>query len=200
MSRLAKKPIQVPDKVTVTLKEGDKILEVKGPLGTTATTIPQGIKISIASSGTNKEIKVERALANDDTAQIRALHGLAAALVKNALKGVTVGFSKELEIHGVGFKAAIEGNKLVMNLGFTHQVKVDIPSDIKVSVDPKQTLITVQGIDKYRVGQFAADVRKIKPPEPYKGTGIRYKGEHIIKKAGKAAGAAAGAAGAGGGK
>jgi len=206
MSRLAKKPIQIPDKVQVALKEKDGVksagghevlLEVKGPLGSVLTPVAEGIKLSVSQ----KEIKIER---ENDTAAVRALHGLMAALVKNAIKGVTVGFSKELEIHGVGFKALLEGDKLlVMNLGFTHPVKVNIPSDIKVAVDPKQTLITISGIDKYKVGQFAADIRKIRPPEPYKATGIRYKGEHIIKKAGKAAGAAAAAGGggaAGGGK
>ncbi|MDI6757042.1 MAG: 50S ribosomal protein L6 [Endomicrobiia bacterium] len=197
MSRLAKKPIKIPEKVTAVLK--DKTLEVKGPLGTIKQSVPEGINLVISDDKTPdaaagaKNISVERV--GGDAPKVRALHGLAAALVKNAVSGVTVGFSKELEIHGVGFKAIVEGNNLNMTLGFTHPVKVSIPDGIKVAVDPKQTAVTITGIDKYCVGQFAANIRKIRPPEPYKLTGIRYKGEHIIKKAGKAAGAAGAPAG-----
>ncbi|PKN01356.1 MAG: 50S ribosomal protein L6 [Elusimicrobia bacterium HGW-Elusimicrobia-1] len=192
MSRLAKKPVKIPEKVTATLK--DNVLEVKGPLGTIKQPVPEGIKLIIGDDNTgSKGITLERVGSN--TPKVRALHGLAAALVKNAVAGVTVGFSKDLEIHGVGFKALLEGGTLNMTLGFTHLVKVAIPEGIKVVVDPKQTSVTITGIDKYRVGQFAANIRKIRPPEPYKATGIRYKGEHIIKKAGKAAGAAGATAG-----
>lgn len=187
MSRLARKPIIIPQKVSVVFK--DKFLEVSGPLGTLKQPLPPFVKLTVADG----QILVGR---EDDSRRSKAMQGLCAAFVKNALKGVTVGFTKELEIHGIGFKAALEGNKLSLSVGFTHPVKLDIPQGIKVSVDPKQTLLTISGVDKYAVGQFAADIRKVKPPEPYKGTGIRYKDEKIIKKAGKtAAGAAGGTAG-----
>jgi len=178
MSRLAKKPILIPEKVTVNLKDNN--LEVKGPLGTINQKIDPAIRIEISK----EQIEVKRV---NDTIKSRALHGLFAALVKNAIRGVVSGFTKELEIHGVGFKADVEGSKVNISVGFTHPVKLDFPDGIKVTVDPKQTSITVHGIDKYKVGQFASVIRDIKPPEPYKGTGIRYKGERIIKKAGKAA-------------
>jgi large subunit ribosomal protein L6 len=117
-------------------------------------------------------------------------------LVYNAVVGVTQGFKKELEIVGLGYRAAIAGNKLTLTLGFAHPVEFHIPTGIKVAIDPKQTLLSVSGADRYLVGEVAAQIRKLKKPEPYKGSGIKYVGEHIIRKAGKAA---AGAVGAGGG-
>ncbi len=194
MSRLAKKPIKVPEKVTVNLS--NDALEVKGPLGSIKQTLNPSIKLEIMESkpsdgrSDGKQIQLKRL---NNSKSSKSLHGLFAALVKNAIKGVVEGFSKELEIHGIGFNAILEGKKINFSVGFTHPVKLEIPDGLKVVVDPKQTLLTISGIDKYKVGQFAADIRSIKPPEPYKGTGIRYKGERIIKKAGKAAaGAAAG--------
>lgn len=188
MSRLAKKPIQIPEKVSVSFKDG--VLEAKGPLGVVKQPINPAINLEIVDG---KWIRLTR---SGDSKSDRALHGLCVALVKNAIEGVATGFSKELEIRGVGFKAIVEGNKLILSIGFTHPVKIDIPDGIKVITDPKQTLITISGADKYKVGQFAADVRIIRPPEPYKGTGIRYKDERVIKKAGKAAAGAAGGTGA----
>ena len=125
-----------------------------------------------------------------------ALHGLARSLVNNAVTGVTVGFKKDLEIVGLGYRAQVAGDKLTLQLGFSLPVEFKLPAGIKAVVDPKQTQIAISGIDCYLVGEVAAQLRRLRPPEPYKGTGVRYAGEHIIKKAGKAA---AGATGAGAG-
>src|SRR5262249_42749881 len=129
-----------------------------------------------------------------------ALHGLARSLVYNAVLGVTQGFKKDLEIIGLGYRASVAGDKLTLQLGFAHPVEFKVPPGIKVTVDPKQTLVSISGMDCYLVGEVAAQIRRLRPPEVYKGSGIRYAGEHIIKKAGKAAAGAAGAAGGAGGK
>lgn len=176
MSRIGKKPIQIPEGVEVKI-EGNKIT-VKGAKGEISKTFRPEIKIEV------KEGKILLSLQGEETKQKKSLWGLFGALLNNMIKGVTVGFEKKLEIQGVGFKAEIQGDTLVLNVGFSHQVKIKIPAETKISVE-KNTLITVSGIDKEFVGQTAANIKKIKPPEPYKGKGIRYLGEQVRKKVGK---------------
>lgn len=186
MSRLGKKPLPIPEKVKVEVK--NNALDVTGPLG--KLTQPLNERVTVKVENNQVLVGVKSASREDNM-----LHGLFRGLVKNALIGVTTGFKKDLEIQGLGFKAALEGKKLNLNVGFSHPVHFPIPDGIKVTVE-KMTLISVSGVDKALVGEVAASMRAIRPPEPYKGTGIRYVGEHIIRKEGKAA---AGAAGAGGG-
>jgi large subunit ribosomal protein L6 len=186
MSRLGKKPIPVPDKVKVSVA-GPKV-SATGPLGTLTREFPLGIT---AQAGA-KEIVLSR---KDDTPTQKALHGTWRKLVLNMVEGVEKGFSKELRIEGVGFRATQTGNKISMTLGFSHAVEYTAPAGVKIVVDPKQTGIVVSGADKELVGRVAAEIRKFRPPEPYKGTGIRYSDEHVRRKAGKAAAGAAGGAG-----
>jgi large subunit ribosomal protein L6 len=153
-------------------------ISVKGPKGTLAQPVPAGIRIDVADG----QVKFARP---DDETHTRSLHGLARASVANMVQGVTKGFARELEIQGVGYRAEVKGKKLVMALGFSHPVEVAIPEGLSVSV--QENRIKIEGSDRGRVGQFASDVREIRPPEPYKGKGIRYVGEHIRRKVGKAA-------------
>lgn len=193
MSRLGKYPIPLPDKVTVHLDGSGSSVEVSGPLGKLSRTIPTGIVVK--SDG--KQLLLTRA---DDSLSLRQKHGLARALVKNMVDGVTSGFEKNLEIHGVGYRATLTGDKLSLQLGFSHIIDYQVPQGIKIKVD-KQTLLQITGFDRELVGSVAAQIRHFREPEPYQGKGIRYAGEHIIKKAGKtAAGAGAGGAIGGGGK
>jgi large subunit ribosomal protein L6 len=182
MSRLGKKPVQIPDKVKAEFKNG--LLEITGPGGKLSQSIDNKISIKIDKDN----IFVE---AFGKSREHNMFHGLTRGLIVNMIEGVTKGFKKELEAVGLGYKANIEGGKkLVLAVGFSHLVNLDIPLTIKVvtALTPdKNTLITVTGIDKYEVGAFAAKIRAVKPPEPYKGFGIRYLGEKIIRKAGKAA-------------
>ena len=178
MSRVGRSPITVPSGVTVTLSGAT--VSVKGPQGTLERTLPQGI--SIAEEGDT--LVVSRP---DDERRHRALHGLSRSLVANMVSGVTAGFTKELEIVGVGYRATAKGpNALELALGFSHPVTVDAPDGITFEV-PVPTRVIVKGIDKERVGQVAADIRKLRKPEPYKGKGVRYAGERVLRKAGKAA-------------
>ena len=178
MSRIGKAPIPVPSGVEVSLAGGR--VAVKGPQGTLERVIPVPITIRQEDG----ELLVERP---DDERHNRALHGLTRSLVNNMVVGVTNGFAKELEIVGVGYRAAAQGDrKLEMALGFSHPVVVDAPEGITFEV-PVPTRIIVKGIDKELVGQVAADIRKLRKPEPYKGKGVRYLGEHVRRKAGKAA-------------
>jgi large subunit ribosomal protein L6 len=178
MSRIGRSPIDVPSNVTVTLN-GDTV-NVKGPQGTLERTLPEGI--TIAREG--DQLVVTRP---DDERRHRALHGLSRSLVFNMVSGVTEGFTKELEIVGVGYRAMAKGpNALELALGYSHPVLVDAPEGISFEV-PIPTRIIVKGIDKERVGQVAADIRKLRKPEPYKGKGVRYAGERVLRKAGKAA-------------
>lgn len=188
MSRIGRMPIAIPDKVKIELKGSSA--EVSGPLGKVVQVLPPGITIKIDKT----QALVEKTDAAGE--QGSALHGLARSLVNNAVLGVTQGFKKELEIVGLGYRAAVAGDKLTLTLGFAHPVVFQLPAGIKVAIDPKMTFLTITGTDAYVVGETAARIRRMKPPEPYKGSGIKYVGEHIIRKAGKAAaGAAGGAAG-----
>jgi large subunit ribosomal protein L6 len=196
MSKLAKKPILIPEKVNIAIN--DKTVKISGPLGTQELELKNSNFVTIKLE--DKKLWVNR---TTDSREGRMFQGLYYALIKNILKGVTEGYKKVLEIVGVGYQAQVKqdssGNKkLVLKLGFSHEVEFPLPQGINVSLDQKGVEITISGIDKYLVGETAARIRRIKPPEPYKGTGIKYKDEHIIRKLGKAA--IAGAAGAGGKK
>ena len=178
MSRIGRSPIPLPSGVDVTIGDGHVL--VKGPRGQLERDLPAVIKVRQEDS----TILVERP---DDERENRALHGLTRSLVNNMVVGVTAGFTKELEIVGVGYRAAAAGpSKLDLALGFSHPVSVDAPEGITFEV-PVPTRIIVKGIDKEAVGQVAANIRKIRKPEPYKGKGVRYAGERVLRKAGKAA-------------
>ena len=176
MSRIGKMPIAVPSGVDVTV-EGATI-KVKGSKGELSRTLSDRVSIDLAD-GT---LTVNRV---DDSREARALHGLTRALVFNMVTGVAEGYTKSLEIQGVGYRAAMKGSDLELQVGFSHPVVVEAPEVITFEV-PEPTRINVSGIDKELVGQVAADIRKIRPPEPYKGKGIRYVGEYVRRKAGKA--------------
>ena len=190
MSRVGRQPITLPEKVKLESKEG--FVEVTGPLGKLLQKLPPGITVKIEKN----QALVEQA----DKSLGTSLHGLARSLVNNAVLGVTQGFKKDLEIVGLGYRAQVAGDKLTMTLGFAHPVEFRIPAGIKIAVDPKQTLLTITGSDAYLVGEIAAQIRRLKKPEPYKGSGIKYVGEHIIRKAGKAAAGAVGGGATGGAK
>ena len=175
MSRIGRRPVSIPSGVTVKL-EGDEI-SVKGPKGTLVERAPAGISVQIADG----QVRLTRP---DDQPPTRALHGLARASVANMISGVTMGFVRELEIQGVGYRAEVKGKKLALALGFSHPVEVPIPEGLSVSV--AEGRIKIEGTDRCRVGQFASDVREIRAPEPYKGKGIRYVGEQVRRKVGKA--------------
>jgi len=175
MSRIGRRPVEIPGGVTVKYTDGE--LEVKGPKGLLTQQLPSEIAVEIDAA----EVRFVRP---DDQQRHRALHGLARALTANMVHGVTEGFVKELEIQGVGYRADTSGNKLNLTLGFSHPVSMEIPKGLSVSVEAT-TKIKIEGIDKQLVGQFAADIRELRPPEPYKGKGIRYAGEQIRRKVGK---------------
>ncbi len=176
MSRVGRKVIPIPKDVKVTV--GDRAVLVQGPKGKLETPVPPGISFTVNGA----ELSCQR---KNDERQQRAFHGMARALANNAIKGVTEGFSKELDIVGVGYRANVEGNKVVFALGYSHPVEFKIPEGIKIAID-KQTRIVVSGIDRQRVGQVAAEIRALRKPNPYKQKGIRYVGEILKKKAGKA--------------
>ena len=176
MSRVGKKPIVLPSGVKVSISDTE--IEVQGPKGKLNTPVPPGISFSLE----NGELLCKR---SSDARQQRAFHGLARALAGNAVKGVSEGFSRDLDIVGVGYRAQVEGRKVVFSLGFSHPVEFPIPEGIEVKVD-KQTRVTVSGIDRQQVGQVAAEIRRLRRPDPYKQKGIRYVGEVLKKKAGKA--------------
>lgn len=176
MSRVGKKLIPIPKDVKVQI--GAEALEIQGPKGKLTTPVPQGISFVVEAGA----LHCKR---SSDERQQRALHGLARALANNAVKGVTEGFIKELDIVGVGYKAALEGSRIVFALGYSHPVIYEIPEGIKVTVE-KQTHVVVSGIDRQLVGEVAAQIRRLRRPDPYKQKGIRYVGEVLKKKAGKA--------------
>jgi large subunit ribosomal protein L6 len=174
MSRIGKKPIELPAKVSVKIGANGAV-NVEGPKGKLAWTLPAGV------TGKVEGTKVSFAIADDSH---KALFGLSRALVQNMVKGVAEGYVKDLEIQGVGFKAAVKGKVLQLNLGYSHEINHPIPEGLKVTV-AENTKVKVEGIDKQLVGQFASEVRSFYPPEPYKGKGVRYAGEQIIRKEGK---------------
>ncbi len=178
MSRIGKKAIAVPAGVSVAFEH--RVVTVKGPKGTLTREIAGNIDVKTEGA----ELHV---VALDENKETNALHGLYRALIADMVKGVSEGFTKGLEIKGVGWRAAMNGNKLVLNVGFSHPVEVAQPEGIRFEV-PTQTEINVVGIDKIRVGQVAADLRSVRVPEPYHGYGIRYKGEHVEHKEGKTSG------------
>jgi large subunit ribosomal protein L6 len=177
MSRVGKRPIAVPSGVSIDKIEGG--VRVKGPKGTLEGQIPEAIGLEIRDG----QIVLQRP---DEKKDSRSLHGLARALVANMVSGVVEPFVKELEIQGVGYRADVSGSKLTLLLGFSHPVEIPVPDGLKVSVE-RNVILKIEGIDRQQVGQFAADLRAIRPPEPYKGKGIRYVGEHLRRKVGKAA-------------
>jgi large subunit ribosomal protein L6 len=176
MSRIGKKEIPLPDKVKLDVSRENELL-VEGPKGKLNWKLPKGIALKIG----DKSATVTR---RDDTRSVRALHGLSRALIANMVKGVSSGFSKELEIQGVGFRAAIQGKTLNLSLGKSHPINFPIPDGVKITVEGT-TRVKVEGIDKQVVGQAAADIRGFYPPEPYKGKGVRYVGEQVVRKEGK---------------
>ncbi len=179
MSRVGKKPIPVPSGVKIQV--GDE-LRVEGPKGKLEQRIPATIKVRLDAD--KKELVVERP---DDQKQSKALHGLTRALLANMVEGVTNGYRKGLEIQGVGYKAEMRGKNLVLSVGYANPITLAIPGNVTVALDGP-TKVSVTGADKQAVGQFAAVVRKVRPPEPYKGKGIRYEGEVVRRKSGKAFG------------
>ncbi len=176
MSRIGKKPINIDSKVKVKI-ESD-IAYVEGPKGKLESSIPEGITVEVNES----QIEVKR---SSDEKKFRALHGLTRSLINNMVTGVTEGFEKELEIVGVGYRSQVQGKKLSLQIGKSHPVEYPVPEGISIET-PKPTVIIVKGIDRQFVGEVAAEIRAYYPPEPYKGKGIRYKGEYVRKKAGKA--------------
>lgn len=176
MSRIGKNPIAIPQGVEV--KVEDHLVTVKGPKGTLSQEFLKDVNIAV------EEGKVVVTLANENAGNV---HGLTRTLIANMVTGVTEGFEKALEINGVGYRAQKQGNKLVLTLGYSHPVEVEAPEGITIDV-PSQNSIIVKGIDKQLVGQVAANIREYKLPEPYKGKGIKYVGEHIRRKEGKAGG------------
>jgi large subunit ribosomal protein L6 len=174
MSRIGRKPIAVPS--TVKVQIGPAAIEVQGPKGKLSVSVPRGIRFE-QKDGTLSALR--------ESDEQRALHGLARALVANAVRGVTEGFKKELDIVGVGYRAEVKGKNVVFALGYSHPIEFPIPEGLQIAVE-KQTRIVVSGADRGRVGQAAADIRALRPPDPYKQKGIRLVGERLKKKAGKA--------------
>lgn len=174
MSRIGKKPIIIPPKVSLKIDRGE--ISVSGPLGTLSIKLPQNLEV-IQRKG-NLIIKRKK-----EDKSSRSLHGLYRQLIENQIQGVTVGYKKVLEIKGVGYKALLEGNELILSVGFSHPIKISAPRGISFSVEKNH--ITVSGIDKQLVGQISAQIRSVSPPDPYKGKGIRYLGEEVRRKLGK---------------
>ncbi len=177
MSRIGRQPIAVPDGVDVQVSSGQVI--VKGPKGELHQDFANDMKVELAEGTLTVERPTNRG-------EHRALHGLTRSLIANMVQGVTEGYEKRLEIQGVGYRAQLRGNSLELSLGFSHPVSVEAPEGIEFEV-PQPTEIVVRGIDKQQVGQIAADIRKQRPPEPYKGKGVRYAGEQVARKVGKRA-------------
>jgi len=176
MSRIGNKAIEIPEKVQVNINNNGAV-SVEGPKGKLSWKLPREIKASVQD---NRISLVREA----ETRSVKALHGLSRSLVHNMVQGVSQGFSKQLEVEGVGFRAAVQGSTLNLSLGFSHPIPFQIPQGIKITVT-EATKINIEGADKKLVGQVAADIRGFYPPEPYKGKGVRYAGEQIRRKAGK---------------
>jgi len=179
MSRIGYKVIDLPEKVEVTVDENNHVV-VKGPKGELSYTFNPELTIEVKDG----QVTVERP---NELKKFKQLHGTTRALIANMVQGVSEGYKIELEIVGLGYRAALQGNKLVLNIGYSHPVEFDMRDGVTIEV-PNQTNIAVSGIDKQKVGEFAANIRATRKPEPYKGKGIRYKGEQIVRKEGKKAG------------
>ncbi|MCB1520923.1 MAG: 50S ribosomal protein L6 [Hyphomicrobiaceae bacterium] len=177
MSRIGKKPVEIPSNVTASVT--GQTVKVKGPKGELAFSAPEDVSLSFE----NGSITVTPI---DDSKKARSMWGMSRTQIANLVKGVTDGYTRTLEIQGVGFRAALKGKELALNIGFSHDVSHPIPDGVEVKVaGAKQEIITISGIDKQLVGQLAADIRAYRPPEPYQGKGIRYQGEYIFRKEGK---------------
>ena len=176
MSRIGKQPIKIESAVQVSIEAGR--VSVKGPKGQLEHGLPRGITAAVEDG----HLLISR---RDDSKRQRALHGLTRALLANAVQGVTQGFSKKLEIHGVGYRADMSGKVLKLNLGYSHPIEFAVPEGIEIKVEERNTRVTVAGHDRQQVGQVAADIRSFRPPDVYKLKGIRYAGEQLRKKAGK---------------
>src|SRR6185503_3413770 len=175
MSRIGKQPVVIPPKVKVEVK--DRKVLVEGPKGKLNFDMPRRTSAKVE----NNQVLVSR---DGDDSQAKALHGLSRAILNNMVRGVSEGFVKKLEIHGVGFKAAVQGKIVNLSLGYSHPINYEIPDQIKVTVE-ENTKLTIEGPDKKTVGQVASDIRRFYPPEPYKGKGVRYQGEQVKRKEGK---------------
>ncbi|WP_320176297.1 50S ribosomal protein L6 [Maridesulfovibrio sp.] len=175
MSRIGKKPIDIPSGVEVTV--GAEVVSVKGPKGTTTTPVHPAVSYEVADG----KVEVKR---SGDSRQERAQHGLHRSLLANCVEGVTKGFSKTLEVVGVGYKVNVQGKNVVLNVGFSHPVNFEMPAGIEATAEGT-TKLTLSGVDKQLVGEVAAQIRRVRPPEPYKGKGIKYIDEQIRRKAGK---------------
>ena len=183
MSRIGKQPVKVPNGVTITVGK-DNVVTVKGPKGELKQTIDRDIKVEVKDG----EVTFERPT---DQIRHRALHGLYRSLISNLVKGVTDGYKKNLELVGVGYKASNQGNLLDLSLGFSHNIVFEVPKELKVATAQEKgqnPTISLEGTDKQLIGQVAAKIRGLRKPEPYKGKGVKYQGEQIRRKAGKAAG------------
>lgn len=178
MSRVGKRPVEIPSGVE--LKMQGRRITVKGPKGELAWEHPSKVEVAMEE----KNAVVKRA---DDSAPARALHGLTRSLIQNMVTGVSKGYQKVMELVGVGYRAQVQGDKVLFTVGYSRPVEYQLPQGVKAEVDKKQTTLTLTGIDKQRIGQTAAEIRAIRPPDSYKGKGIRYSGERIKLKAGKAA-------------
>ncbi|MFN0116701.1 MAG: 50S ribosomal protein L6 [Elusimicrobiota bacterium] len=179
LSRLGRKPVPIASGVKVSVL--NNVVTAEGPKGKLSFSLPLNISAKVEGA----EVKIMPTITGGNS---KALHGLSRKLVLNMIEGVTKGFAKRLFVEGVGFRTAIAGNKLTMTLGFSHPVIMEIPKDVQIKIDPKTpNILSIEGNDKQRVGQIAAQIRSVKKPEPYKGTGIRYENEIIKRKAGKSA-------------
>ncbi|MFI5294755.1 MAG: 50S ribosomal protein L6 [Thermodesulfovibrionales bacterium] len=176
MSRIGKKPVEIPSGVDIKLL--DSTIKVKGPKGELQWSFPTGTMVSVK----DKEIVVGRA---DDQKKNRALHGLTRSLIANMVLGVTQGYQRVLDIVGVGYRAQVQGRKIVLSLGYSHAVEYHLPEGINAAMDQKQTQITLTGVDKQKIGQVAANLRALRSPDAYKGKGIRYSGQRLKLKVGK---------------
>ncbi len=177
MSRIGKKPIDIPDSVNIRLDGG--AVSVKGPKGELSWICPRAVNLSVEDN----KLVVKR---TEETKAGRSLHGLSRSLISNMVTGVSKGYERVLEITGVGYRAQVQGSKVVMTLGYSHPVEYQLPDGVSASVDQKQTTITLKGIDKQKLGQTAANLRELRKPDIYKGKGVRYAGERIKLKVGKA--------------
>jgi len=177
MSRVGKEPIPIPDGVKVSLENG--LITAEGPKGRVSESLLEGIPVDVSDG----VITVTR---NGESRDLRSKHGLMRALIANAVRGVSEGFSKQLEIHGVGYKAQLKGTEVHLALGYSHPVVFPVPEGIEVDVEEKANRITVKGASRQQVGQVAAEIRSLRKPEPYKGKGIRYSDEVVRRKVGKA--------------